>query len=157
MSLITRSAMRSYMECDGGYSEIGEGFTEFTENKNPREYTRQYINEAVERTDIVGFASAVTYAFDVYEDDPVCDKLLNLTLSEAVGADAVVRIITAFLYKESGTAGRVEAIRRDYAVCPSKLGSGTEALICAGNLRACGEIVHGTFDPTTKTFYEQGA
>ena len=86
MGIVTRSAMRSYLECDGDYCEIGEGFTEFTENKNPREYSRQYINEASERTDLVGFAPSVTYAFDVYEDDPVQEKLLSLSRGEAVGA-----------------------------------------------------------------------
>lgn len=155
MSLITRSAMRSYLDCAGVYCEIGEGFTEFTENKNPREYERQYINEATERTDIVGYATSVTYAFDVYEDDPVAEKLLSMTLGENVGADARVTVVTAFLYKESGTPGRVAAVKRDYTVCPTKLGSGTEALICAGNLKACGAIVHGTFDVAAKQFYAE--
>ena len=39
MSLITRSAMRSYISVGGTFYEIGEGFTDFTENKNPKEYS----------------------------------------------------------------------------------------------------------------------
>ncbi len=156
MSLITRNAMRSYMECDGIYCEIGEGFTEFTESKNPREYARQYVNEAVERTDVVGFASAVSFAFDVYDEDPVAEKLLSVTLSEAVGDAAVVTVVTAFLHRASASrTGQVEAVRRTFSVCPGRLGSGTDALICAGTLKAHGMCEYGTFDPDEKKFYLQ--
>lgn len=153
MGIVTRSAMRSYLECDGDYCEIGEGFTEFTENKNPREYSRQYINEASERTDLVGFAPSVTYAFDVYEDDPVQEKLLSLTRGEAVGADAAVTVVTAFLYCSGSTETRFKAVKRTYTVCPAKLGSGTDALVCSGTLKACGEAVHGEFDTAAMMFY----
>lgn len=153
MGLITRSAMRSFMECDGNLEEIGEGFTEFTENKNPKEYARQYINEAAERTDLVGFASGVTYAFDVYENNPVHQKLLAMTLNEAIGPEAVVTVVTAFLYLAGSTETRVKAVRRSYAVCPSRLGGGTDALICAGTLKACGEITEGELDTVSMTFH----
>lgn len=148
--------MRSYMECDGKLYEIGEGFTEFTENKNPREYSRQYINETVERTDIVGFASSVTYAFDVYENDKVQKTLLDMTCREAIGEDAVVTIVTAFLYKNTENAKCVEAIRRKYTVCPSKLGNGMDALICAGTLRAYGDMEYGELNTVTTEFHLSG-
>ena len=156
MGLITRSRMRSYMDCGGTYHEIGEGFTEFTENKNPKEYARQYINEAAERTDLVGFAPSVTFAFDVYAADPVQEKILAAANSEAVGEDAHVTVVTAFLHRAVTGGDGVEAVRRVYTVCPEKLGSGTDALICSGNLKACGEPEPGVFDPETLTFTADG-
>ncbi|MBQ7982114.1 MAG: hypothetical protein IJ302_00980 [Clostridia bacterium] len=153
MGLITRSAMRSYLSADGELLEIGEGFTDFTENKNPKEYARQYIHEATERTDLVGFAPSVTYAVDVYEADAVQEKLMAMTTEEAVGADAVVTVVTAFLYRAGSAENRVRAIRRRYTVCPARLGTGTDALICSGTLKACGEAEIGEMDTAEKVFY----
>ncbi|MBO5649451.1 MAG: hypothetical protein J6S76_06005 [Clostridia bacterium] len=156
MSLITRSAMRSYLSVDGVYNEIGEGFTDFTENKNPREYSRRYIHESTERTDLVGFAPSVTYAFDVCDADCVQEHLLKMTMEEEVGADARVTVVTAFLYRPGEREGCVRAIRRAYTVCPARLGSGTEALICSGTMKACAEAEVGEFDPQARLFYAAG-
>ena len=156
MGLITRQDMRSYLLVNGVYCEIGEGFTDFTENKNPKEYSRQYIHERAERTDLVGFAPSVTYAFDVFDADAVQAALMEIMLSEAVGDAAAVTVVTAFLHKKSGEEGnRVEAIRREYTVCPAKLGTGTEALICSGTLKARGDAHRGAFDMDALQFYEK--
>ncbi len=154
MGLVARSDMRSYLLVGGVYREIGDGFTDFTENKNPKEYSRQYIHESSERTDLVGFAPSVTYAFDVYEADEVQAALLEIVLSEAVGDAAAVTVVTAFLHKTVDD-GRAEAVRREYTVCPAKLGAGTDALICSGTLKARGDAVRGTFDVSAKQFYEK--
>ena len=156
MSLITRSAMRSYLFMDGVYNEIGEGFTDFTENKNPREYSRRYIHESTERTDLVGFAPSVTYAFDVCDTDCVQEHLLKMTMEEMVGADAQVTVVTAFLYRPGKREGCVCAVRRSYTVCPARLGSGTDALICSGTMKACSEAEAGEFDPKLCLFYTGG-
>lgn len=154
MGLVTRSSMRSYLLVNGVYCEIGDGFTDFTENKNPKEYSRQYIHEASERTDLVGFAPSVTYAFDVFDADEVQAALMEMMLSEAVGDAAAVTVVTAFLHRTCGE-GRVEAVRRMYTVCPAKMGSGTEALICSGTLKSRGDAYRGEFDLAAKQFYEK--
>lgn len=154
MGLVTRSDMRSYLLVNGMFREIGEGFTDFTENKNPKEYSRQYIHELSERTDIVGFSPSVTYAFDVFDADIVQAALMEITLSEAIGDAAAVTVVTAFLHRPTPD-GRIEAVRREYTVCPAKLGAGTEALICSGTLKARGDACRGTFDPDTLAFYEE--
>ena len=154
MGLVTRRDMRSYLLVNGVYHEIGEGFTDFTENKNPKEYSRQYIHESAERTDLVGFAPSVTYAFDVFDADAVQEVLMEIMLSEAVGDAAAVTVVTAFLHKPCD-GDRVEAIRREYTVCPAKLGAGTEALICSGTLKARGDACKGTFDVAALQFIEE--
>jgi hypothetical protein len=154
MGLITRQDMRSYLLVNGVYCEIGDGFTDFTENKNPKEYSRQYIHESAERTDLVGYAPSVTYAFDVFDADAVQAALMEIMLSEAVGDAAAVTVVTAFLHKKT-EGERVEAIRREYTVCPTKMGNGTEALICSGTLKARGDAQRGTFDVDAKQFYEK--
>ena len=153
MGLVARSEMRSYLLVDGAYHEIGDGFTDFTENRNPKEYSRQYIHESAERTDLVGFAPSVTYAFDVYDADAVQEALLEIMLSEAVGDAAAVEVVTAFLHK-TVEGSCVDAVKRSYTVCPAKLGAGTDALICSGTLKARGDGVRGSFDPVSLTFTE---
>lgn len=153
MSLVTRSNMRSFMMVNGRYCEIGGGFTDFTESKNPIEYSRQYINEATERTDIVGFAPSVTYAFDVLDADEVQGALMEITVSEALGDAAVVSVVTAFLHNRNED-GYAIATRREYTVCPGKLGQGTEALIVTGTLKACGDPTYGVFDTDALEFIE---
>ncbi len=155
MGMVSRNAMRSYMDCGGVYQEIGEGFTEFCENKNPREYARQYIHEASERTDLVGFAPSVTYAFDVYQKDPVQEMLFAAAAQEWVGAAANVTVVTAFLHQPAAVSGAYAAVRRTYTVCPAKLGNGTDALVCSGTLKACGGPEQGIFYPEQKTFTKQ--
>ncbi len=154
MGLVTRSDMRSYLMVNGKYCEIGDGFTDFTENKNPKEYSRQYIHESSERTDLVGFAPSVTYAFDVYDADAVQGALMEIMLSEATGDAAAVDVVTAFLHKTVGGT-KVEAVKRTYTVCPAKLGAGTDALICSGTLKARGDAVRGEFDTSSLTFTEK--
>ena len=153
MGLVTRNNMRSYMLVNGVYCEIGEGFTDFTENKNPREYARQYIHESSERTDLVGFALSVTYAFDVFDADAVQAALMEITVSEAIGDAAVVTVVTAFLQNRNDD-GHAHAYRREYTVCPAKLGTGTDALICSGTLKAHGDPVYGVFDTEALEFIE---
>ena len=40
------------------------GFTEGSISKNPKEYSRQYIDEDGEQTDVVGYSPSMSYAFD---------------------------------------------------------------------------------------------
>ena len=46
------------------FNLMGEGFTDLSESKNPTEYSRKYIHEQSERTDVTGFAPAMAYSMD---------------------------------------------------------------------------------------------
>ena len=46
-------------------------FTEISTSKNPKEYSRQYVDEETETTDVTGYAEEKSYAFDQYTDNPV--------------------------------------------------------------------------------------
>ena len=156
MSLIMRAGLAHYMDTSDtstpSFNRIGEGFTDFTESKNPKEYSRQYIDEQTERTDVIGYAPSIAYSSDVYSDDPVCQKIVAITDAEAVGEDAQVDIVTANEYEITGTATTCNAVKRTYAVIPDQKGSGVEALIYTGTLKAVSEQISGTFTPSTKSF-----
>lgn len=153
MALVMRAQLAHYMDTSDTstptWSRIGEGVTDFTESKNAKEYSRQYIDEYTERTDVIGYAPSFAYSADVYSDDPVCEKIVALTDAEAVGSNAVVTIITANEWESESAA---TAYKRDYSVIPDQKGSGVEALVYTGTMKAVGEQVEGTWNSSTKTF-----
>lgn len=150
--LVNRNEWAAYMKtAESTYSIIGEGFTSLTENKNAKEYSRQYVHEKTERTDVTGYASSIAYSCDVYSEDPVIQKIIEITDNEKVGTDAQVEIVSVNLWQTGGTENSYVAYQRKYAVIPDSKGDGTDALVYSGNLKAVGDIVKGTFTITGGT------
>ncbi len=154
--LVTRNKRQSYMNTgtvnSPTYSLIGEGFTSLAESKNPSEYSRHYVHEATERTDVTGYAPSIAYALDVYSDDPCIQKIIEITDKEAVGTEAQVEIVNVNLFEEAATSGSYVAYKRNYAVVPGNVGEGTDALNYTGTFKAVGDAVKGTFVAANKTF-----
>ena len=50
------------------------GFTSMSESKNASEYSRHYVDEESERTDVVGYAPSNDYEFDRYTNTCVARK-----------------------------------------------------------------------------------
>lgn len=123
------------------------GFTTLTTAKNPKEYTRQYVDENTERTDVVGYSPSIEYQFDKHTNTPVQDKLSQIHDGELVGSDTHVSIIVVDLFEEP-QSNAYPAIQRTYAVIPDSDGDGTDALIYSGTFNAVGEIVKGTATST---------
>ncbi len=152
--LISRDQWKAYMDTGTAdapkNSLIGEGFTSFSESKNPKEYSRQYIHERTERTDVVGYAPSISYSTDVYSEDPVIRKIIEITDRELIGTDAQV---TVFLVNEwEEVEGGLRAFQRRYSVIPNTRGDGTDTMIYSGTLKAVGDIVEGVWDNSTSTF-----
>jgi hypothetical protein len=156
--LAARADMLSYMDVGGKVTDshtpqyvlIGEGFTSLAESKNPTEYSRQYVHERTERTDIIGYAPSYEYSTDVYTDNPVIARVMEITDREFVGTDAQVDIITVHTFQTVGS-GQI-ALKRRYAVIPDGVGDGTEALIYTGAFKAVSDLSIGTFDPSSGEF-----
>ena len=68
-------------------------FTQLTQNKNPIEYSRQYVDEAYQFSDVVGYAPSIEYAFDAHSNNEVQEDIIKITNDEALGDDAVRTII----------------------------------------------------------------
>ena len=155
--LVTRDQWQAYMDAGEAntpaFSLVGEGFTSFSESKNPKEYSRQYVHEKTERSDVVGYAPSISYSVDLHTGDPCCEKIAKITDSEAIGAAALVTIVTVNLWEEdSSTTGSFKAYKRTYSVIPDGKGDGTDAMIYTGTLKANGDAVEGLFALQTKTF-----
>lgn len=150
--LVLRYKFKSYMNTGTAetpvWSLIGEGFTSLKEAKNPKEYSRKYVNESTERTDVVGYATQIDYTADTYTDNPVISKIAEVSDKELTGTAAQVEILNVNEFQNSGTSGAAsyKAYKRVYAIIPDAKGDGTDALVYSGSFKAVGDIVPGTFD-----------
>lgn len=156
--LVLRCQFESYMKCGTGNAEsyhlIGEGFTAFPEAKNPVEYTRKYVNDKTERTDVISYAPSISYSCDAISADPCVQKIMNITDNELLGIETYVEIINVNCWENVGSPEQsiCKASKRTYAVIPDTKGDGTEALIYSGTLKAVSDPVFGTFNRDDKVF-----
>lgn len=131
-----------------------KGFDEISTSKNPREYSRQYVDEEFEQTDVVGYNPSITFGFDRFSGDPVHNDVIEIFNKEKVGADAVRPIIMVDMASDEKSA-----IKRDFAVIAENEGDGLDAYKYSGTLRVKGEKVFGTVqsndDWQTCTFVEE--
>jgi len=103
--LVLRYQFESYMEClkssPVGYHLIGEGFTTLPEAKNPKEYTRKYVNYKTEKTDVIGYSPSIAYSCDVITGEPVIEEIMEITDNELVGTDTHRNIVSVNCWKEA--------------------------------------------------------
>lgn len=124
-------------------------FTEISTSKNPTEYSRRYVDEDAETTDITGYGEEKSYAFDQYTNNPVHEKIAKITDDELTGDDATVE--TLVVDKTKVVEGGYEARLRKYAVVPDSDGDSTDAYTYSGSLKA-----KGTFEKVTATISDDG-
>lgn len=116
-----------------------KGFDEITTSKNPREYSRQYVDEEFEQTDVVGYNPSIAFGFDRFAGDAVHNDIISIFNEEKVGADAVRPIIMVDLEDDEKTA-----IKREFSVVAESEGSGVDLYKYSGSFRVKGEKVVGT-------------
>ena len=115
------------------------GFTSLSYSKNSKEYTRRYVDEDSERSDVVGYAPAIAYTFDRHTGDTVHEKICKIHDEELLGNEAHVEILTVDLFT-AGEGGVCAAVKRTYAVIPDKDGDGTDALVVSGTFKSVSEF-----------------
>ena len=159
--LVQRADKVAFMDVDGtGKSfERMKGFTSMATNKNPKEYTRQYVDELFETTDVVGISASIDFAFDQFVGNKVHDKLAQMIDDELIGTDAVVEIVIVDFSKPSDAGETTfEARKRNYSVIPATEGDSLDAYTYGGSFKVNGGTVKGTAESTdnwlTATFTE---
>lgn len=129
-------------------------FTEISKSKNPTEYSRSYVDEDGEVTDVTGYSEEISYNFDLHVGNLVHEKLVDITDNEKTGADALVRILQVDFTKPRGTG--YEARLRTYSVVPDAEGDSTDAYTYSGAFRKNSNMTIGTAtmnaDNTVATF-----
>ena len=170
--LVGRHKRVAFMDADGSGKTFTRmtGFTSLSDGKNSTEYSRQYVDEASERSDVVGYAPAIDYEFDRYTNDPVHEKIAAITddeilgteaqvdsnkttnamiiTDEILGTEAQVDIVVVDLFEQKTSETTCTARKRTWSVIPDTEGDGTDALIYKGSFKAAGEITKGTATTT---------
>lgn len=148
--LVGRHKRVAFMDADGSGKTFTRmtGFTSLSDGKNSTEYSRQYVDEASERSDVVGYAPAIDYEFDRYTNDPVHEKIAAITDDEILGTEAQVDIVVVDLFEQKTSETTCTARKRTWSVIPDTEGDGTDALIYKGSFKAAGEITKGTATTT---------
>ena len=90
-TLVMRADRKMFMGVGSNSQTIYRmrGFSSLSESKNPTEYTRKYVDELFETTDITGVSASYDFTFDMMTPNPVLDDLSNIIDDELIGTDAV--------------------------------------------------------------------
>lgn len=137
-NLVTRPQKLAFWRLPNGTYQRMEGFTDLTYSQNPKEYSRQYVDEDFERTDIVGYAPSISYAFDKYTGNAVLADIVKITENEYIGDMMKRQIVTVDLSATPMESANGNAQMRDYAVIPDTNGDTTDCLTYSGNFKAKG-------------------
>lgn len=144
--LVQRADKVAFMKVKDQFNRM-KGFTSMNTSKNPKEYTRQYVDEIFETTDVVGISASIEYAFDQFKGDPVHDMLVEMTDNELIGTAATVEIMVVDFSKEQVGEG-FPASKRTYSNIPNTEGDSLDAYTYGGTFRVNGKPVKGTASST---------
>ena len=144
--LIKRSDKVSFLGCISDGSETFNrmrGFTTLSGAKNPTEYSRRYVDEEFETTDVTGYSPSLDFGFDQYSGDPVHDEMVKILDGEALGTEARRNIVTVDFSQEAGE-GSYKAVKREYAIIGDAEGDSMDAYTYSGTFRSTGKRIVGT-------------
>ena len=118
------------------------GFTTLSGSKNPKEYTRQYVDEEFETTDVTGYSPSIEFGFDQYSGDLVHDEMVEILDGEKTGTEARRNIVTVDFSQPVN--GGYKATKREYAIIGDADGDSMDAYTYSGTFRATGVRIEGT-------------
>lgn len=118
------------------------GFTSLSESKNPIEYSRKYVDEAFETTDVTGMSASYDFSFDMLTPNEVLADMAGIIDGEKLGSEAIREFISVDFHKPV-TGGGYEAVKRSFSIIGSTVGDGTDALTYSGTLRVQSAKIKG--------------
>lgn len=116
-----------------------KGFTEAGKSMNPSTYDRRYVDERLERSDVVAFATEIAYGFDRMYGNAVHNIISKVHDDEIVGFN--VPIVTVNFNEPVGDG--FKARMRVWSVQPDSDGDSTDAYTYSGAFKANGSIITG--------------
>lgn len=159
--MIKRSDKLAFMQVnseEGTVFKRMSGFTEFSISKNPKEYSRKYIDEDTERTAVVSYSPAISYKFDFDPENDVHGVFAGVADRELLGDDTVVNVVLVDLSSQNDL-GANPAMMRSFNIIPGNEGDDTDTYTYSGSLKASGTKVFGSAissdDFETITFNEE--
>lgn len=144
--LIMRADRKMFMGVKSGSTEAihrMRGFTSLSESKNPTEYTRKYVDELFETTDVTGINSSYDFTFDLISPNAVLTDIADIIDNEKIGDDAV-RTFYCVDFHKPVTDGGYECTKREFSILGGTVGDGTDALTYSGTLKVASAMTKGT-------------
>lgn len=139
--LVKRNEKVLFIDVKGTYKRL-TGMTSASTSKNAKEYSRQYIDEAFERTDLVAVSTSIDFALDFHSGNEAQKVIVDIINEEKVGSDSVVKLLLVDFTDGSSSAG-FAAVERSYTVVPNSEGGSIEAYTYEGTLKTNTEMVKG--------------
>lgn len=154
-----REQVRHYIDVSMGsntpqYELLGDGIESLTENMNPEEETKHYINMSKASNKVKSYQRT----FDVDKEDCIEDEVQNwidtLVDDLPIGESAKTSFVRLRLKEAvTGEAGTYKAIRVPCTVSvASSGGDGGDYVHNSISVKQCDEDIKGTFNVSTKTF-----
>lgn len=135
-----------------------EHFTSLSESKNPTTYERQYVDKDSSDSDVTGYGTALSYAFDHHQNDPVLKDIAAVHDDELTGEVRTIVVVDFFDKGEATASDEYAARKREFSILPDASGDGTDALQYSGSFGVKSEPVKGyakvSADGKTCTFLE---
>ena len=86
-----------------------KGFTELSGSKNPTEYSRQYVDEIFESTDVTGYSPSLVFCvLMITRRDAVLEDIVEILDNEKTGTDAQRELVFVD-FTRTGTGGGFKA------------------------------------------------
>lgn len=142
MGIVKRSSKVAFYGVPDGEGVVYRrmsGFTELATSKNPIEYSRQYVDEEMEVTDVVGYSPSIAYSFDLFSDSAVHADIAKISNNEYVGSDAVREIVVVDIFSEDKAA-----VKREFSVIPDSEGDSMDAYTYSGSFKVKSDKIFGT-------------
>lgn len=118
-------------------------FTSLSTSKNAKEYTRQYVDEAFETSDVVGYSPTIGFEFDLHSGNTVHEDIVDIADNEKIADDALRDIIVVDMTASGTASGSYKARKRKFAVIPSGEGDSVDAYTYSGDFKCAGVILAG--------------
>lgn len=119
------------------------GFSEISKKMNAQAYSRQYVDEAFEQSDVIGYSPSISYSFDQFKDDPVHEDMVSIAEQELVGQAAVRSILMVDL-SQMDEEGHCPAVCREFAVICDSEGGSMDSYSYSGTFKVKGDKQVGT-------------
>lgn len=142
MALAKRASKKMFMEVNNTINRM-KGFTSLPTSRNPKEYTRKYVDLDHEVTDLVGISTSKEFTFDHMPGDIVHDKMVDIIDKEKIGEDAIVTLVQVDFTQAGATADSFVAVKRDFVLIPGTEGDNADAYTYSGTFKVKGERIEG--------------
>ncbi len=137
------------------WTQMGAGWTKFSESPNAQTKSKKYINEKTERESVTRYKPKFDFEADLMHEDLTIKKVYEIQRDRAVGADAIVDVLVVDKFTDEEPADGYPARRMDLAVSVSSV-DGDDDMTISGSLNGQGDDIKGKFKTGTKTFTAEG-